>query len=187
MDLRPAPLPGMWVAHTLARRDERGSFSRVFCAEACAAIRPDLRFVQVNHSVTARRGTVRGLHLQRAPHAEAKLIRCLRGRVYDVAVDLRPDSPTYGRWHAVEMSEHNGVQVFIPEGCAHGFQAMEDDAQLLYQHTAAHVSGSEAGVRHDDPDLAIAWPLPVTLVSPRDAALPSFAEWSRPLHAGAVS
>ncbi|AKJ31000.1 dTDP-4-dehydrorhamnose 3,5-epimerase [Caldimonas brevitalea] len=187
MDLRPAPLPGMWVVHTQARCDERGSFARVFCAADCARIRPDLRFVQVNHSVTARRGTVRGLHLQRAPHAEAKLIRCLRGRVYDVAVDLRPHSPTYGRWHAVELSEHNGVQVFIPEGCAHGFQALDDDAHLLYQHTAPHAPGSEAGVRHDDRDLAIAWPLPAALLSPRDAALPSLAEWTRQCQEGALS
>ena len=179
VDVRRTPLPGLWEVHSEPRRDERGSFARVFCAEAFAPVRPDLRFVQVNHSVTAHRGTVRGLHFQRAPHAEAKLIRCLRGRVFDVAVDLRPDSPSFGRWHAVELSADNGVQVFIPEGVAHGFQALEDDAHLLYQHTAPHEPASEAGLRHDDPTLAVAWPLPVTLLSPRDRALPSWFELMR--------
>lgn len=172
MKLTPTPLHGMWTVQTPARSDERGRFARLFCSEAFATIRPDLRFVQVNHSVTAQRGTVRGLHYQTGAHAEAKLIRCLRGRVFDVAVDLRPQSPTFGRWHAVELTEDNNLQVFIPEGCAHGFQALTDDAHLLYQHTAAYAPEAEGGVAHDDPELAIAWPLPVSVVSERDRAHP---------------
>ncbi len=176
MKLLGTPLAGLWLIETAPRGDARGRLTRLFCADAFAAVRPGLRFVQVNHSITALRGTVRGLHWQRAPQAEAKLIRCLRGSVFDVAVDLRPGSPTYGRWHGVELSEHNEREVFIPEGCAHGFQALSDDAHLLYQHTAPHAPACEAGLRHDDPDLAIAWPLQVALVSARDLGHPLLRE-----------
>lgn len=176
MKLLGTPLAGLWLIETAPRGDARGRLTRLFCADAFAAVRPGLRFVQVNHSITALRGTVRGLHWQRAPQAEAKLIRCLRGSVFDVAVDLRPGSPTYGRWHGVELSEHNEREVFIPEGCAHGFQALSDDAHLLYQHTAPHAPACEAGLRYDDPDLAIAWPLPVALVSARDLGHPLLRE-----------
>jgi dTDP-4-dehydrorhamnose 3,5-epimerase len=132
-----------------------------------------LLFVQVNHSITRRRGTIRGLHLQRAPAAEFKLIRCLRGRVFDVAVDLRPGSATFGRWHALELSDENQRQILIPPGCAHGFQTLVDDCELLYQHSAAYRPDCEDGVRHDDPGLAIAWPEPVAELSARDAGLRS--------------
>jgi len=170
------PLRGMWVAQTSPRGDERGRLTRLFCADAFASIRKDLRFVQVNHSVTALRGTVRGLHWQRAPQAEAKLIRCLRGRVFDVAVDLRAGSPTFGCWHALELSDDNEREVFIPEGCAHGFQALSDDVHLLYQHTVAHAPACEAGLRHDDAEVGIAWPLPVAGLSKRDRHLPTLRE-----------
>ncbi len=176
MKLLGTPLAGLWLIETAPRGDARGRLTRLFCADAFAAVQPGLRFVQVNHSITALRGTVRGLHWQRAPQAEAKLIRCLRGSVFDVAVDLRPGSPTYGRWHGVELSEHNEREVFIPEGCAHGFQALSDGAHLLYQHTAPHAPACEAGLRYDDPDLAIAWPLPVALVSARDLGHPLLRE-----------
>ena len=176
MKLIDTPLAGMWVIETAPFGDARGRLTRLFCAEAFAAVRPGLRFVQVNHSVTALRGTVRGLHWQRRPQAEAKLIRCLRGSVFDVTVDLRPGSPTFGRWHGVELSAHNEREVFIPEGCAHGFQALSDDAQLLYQHTAPYAPDCEAGLRYDDPELAIAWPLPVARVSERDLCHPLLRE-----------
>jgi len=178
MKLSPAPLAGMWLVETTPRGDARGRLTRIFCADAFAAVRPGLRFVQVNQSVTALRGTVRGLHMQRAPQAEAKLIRCLRGSVFDVAVDLRPGSPSFGRWIGVELSEHNEREVFIPEGCAHGFQALSDDAHLLYQHTAPHAPAYEAGLRFDDPTLGIAWPLPVSLVSERDRRHPLWPEFT---------
>lgn len=172
MRFEATPLAGVWEITTQPRGDERGRLVRVFCEDTFAAIRPGLRFVQVNLSATARQGTVRGLHFQRAPSLEAKLIRCVRGRVFDVAVDLRAGSPTFGRWHAVELSAGNDRQLFIPEGCAHGFQALTDDVELLYQHTAAYDAANEGGVRHDDPSLAIPWPLPVTVLSDRDGALP---------------
>ena len=176
MRLDPASLAGMWIVQTQPRGDERGRLTRLFCADSFNAVRPKLRFVQVNHTLTKLCGTVRGLHWQRAPAADAKLVRCLRGRVFDVAVDLRPDSSTFGRWHAVELSQDNQRQVFIPEGCAHGFQTLSDDVEMLYQHTAAYSPELEAGLRHDDLQLAIAWPLPVALLSPRDQGHPSFSQ-----------
>lgn len=168
MKLQPTPIAGLWEVETAPHRDERGSLTRLFCAEAFAAARPDLRFVQVNHSITRRRGTIRGLHFQRPPASEWKLIRCLRGRAFDVAVDLREGSPTFARWHAVLLSADNQRQILIPPGCAHGFQTLADDTELLYQHSAPYAPGCEDGVRHDDPRLAIAWPEPATGLSPRD-------------------
>jgi dTDP-4-dehydrorhamnose 3,5-epimerase len=174
MKFHATPIAGLWEIETVPRGDARGSLTRLHCAESMAAIAPDVRFVQSNLSVTAARGTVRGLHFQRAPAREAKLIRCLRGRVFDVAVDLRDGSPTFGRWHAVELAGDNQRQVFIPPGCAHGFQTLEDDCELLYQHTAPHTPDCEDGVRHDDARLAIRWPLPAIGLSSRDLALPPF-------------
>lgn len=172
MNFEPAPLAGLHVVTTAPQGDARGRLTRVFCAQAFAAMRPGLRFVQVNLSRTALRGTVRGMHFQRAPALEAKLIRCVRGCVFDVAVDLRPASPTYLQWHGVELSEDNEHELFIPEGFAHGFQTLTDDVELLYQHTAPYAPASEGGVRHDDPCLAIAWPLAVTTLSERDRGHP---------------
>ncbi len=168
----PLPIAGAWAVHTQPRGDERGRLTRVFCAEELSVIRPQLRFVQTNLSRTTRQGTVRGMHFQREPALEAKLIRCIRGQVWDVMVDLRSNSPTFGVWHAVTLSQDNECQVFIPEGCAHGFQALTDDVELLYQHTEAYSPAHEDGVRHDDPALAIAWPLPITVVSERDRQHP---------------
>ncbi len=168
MQLQEAPLRGAWIVGTQGRGDARGRLTRVFCSDELAPIRPDLRFVQTNLSRTALKGTVRGMHFQRAPALDAKLIRCLRGAVHDVMVDLREGSPSFGHWHSVRLCEDNDTQVFIPEGFAHGFQALTDDVELLYQHTGHYRPEHEAGVRHDDPTLAIAWPLPITLVSDRD-------------------
>lgn len=127
---------------------------------------------QVNISRTEAVGTVRGLHLQADPHSEAKLVRCLRGRVWDVAVDLRPDSATYTHCHSVELSPEKGNALLIPEGCAHGFQVLEPGSELLYLHSGAWEPESEIGVRWDDPQLAIAWPLPAADLSARDRTLP---------------
>ena len=171
MNFEATPIDGVWEIETAPRIDERGSLTRVFCAEAFERVAPGLRFVQVNHSITRKCGTIRGLHFQRAPAAEWKLIRCLRGRVFDVAVDLREGSATFGRWHAVALSEDNQRQILIPPGCAHGFQALADRCELLYQHSDAWAPDREDGVRHDDPQIAIAWPEPVTALSPRDGAL----------------
>ena len=134
---------------------------------------------QVNHSVTSRSGTVRGMHYQLPPHAETKLVTCIRGEIYDVAVDLRPHSPTYLRWHAETLSAANGRALLIPEGFAHGFQTLTDDCEIIYCHSAPYVPAAEAAVRFDDPALSISWPIPVTIVSDRDRSHPLLATSSR--------
>ena len=148
--------------------DERGRFSRLFCEQAFAVIRPELHFAQINLSETRKCGTLRGLHYQQATAAEAKLIRCTRGRVFDVAVDLRQDSATFLSWHAVELAEDNDRGFFIPEGFAHGFQTLSDNVQLLYMHTVAWQPQCEAGLRYDDPRIGIRWPTAVTHISNKD-------------------
>lgn len=168
LKIEPTPLAGLAMVTGEPRVDERGRFVRVFCAEEFASTRPGLNFTQVNLSRTAQRGTVRGMHFQRPPAADAKLVRCVRGAVFDVAVDLRADSPTLLRWHAVELSASAESGIFIPEGFAHGFQALTDEAELLYLHTAAYAPALEGGLRHDDPRLAICWPLPARNLSARD-------------------
>ncbi len=168
MNLYPTPLAGLFEIEYTPVVDARGSFARLFCEQELAPARTSLHFTQINWSQTRRCGTVRGMHYQRPPAAEAKLIRCLRGRVFDVAVDLRADSPTFLHWHGVELSEDNDRALFIPEGFAHGFQSLTDDAHLLYMHTAPWTPACESGLRHDDPRLDIAWPVPVTQCSERD-------------------
>jgi dTDP-4-dehydrorhamnose 3,5-epimerase len=170
MIFQPTPIHGLWEITTAPRGDTRGSLTRLYCADEFEEITPGLRFVQVNHSITAQRGTVRGMHFQRAPALEAKLIRCLRGSVFDVIVDVRENSATFGRWHAVELTEVNQRQVLIPPGCAHGFQTLLDDCQLLYQHSAAYAPYCEDGLAFDDARVGIEWPLPVTEISARDRA-----------------
>jgi len=168
MKVHQTSLPDLYEIETSPHLDQRGRFTRIFCEQELAAIRPRLHFPQINVSETRHRGTLRGMHYQSPPAAEAKLIRCLRGRVFDVAVDLRAGSPTFLNWHAVELSEDNERAIFIPEGFAHGFQALTDDVQLLYMHTTPWSPGTESGLRHDDPSLAIVWPLPVLQLSERD-------------------
>ena len=154
--------------------DHRGSFLNGFRIHEPAfdLAWGDRPIAQVNLSRTKEVGAVRGLHLQAAPHGEAKLVRCLRGRVWDVAVDLRPESSSYGQWHGLELSPDRGNALMIPEGCAHGFQVLEPGSELLYLHSGAWVPQAETGVRYDDPQLAIAWPLPPLGLSERDLALP---------------
>ncbi|TDR48709.1 dTDP-4-dehydrorhamnose 3,5-epimerase [Tahibacter aquaticus] len=167
--LHPTPLAGLTVIESGSVSDTRGRFSRIFCEDELSALQAGLHFPQVNLSETCQRGCVRGLHFQYPPAADAKLIRCLRGRVFDVAVDLRARSPTFLRWHAVELDALSSLQVFIPAGFAHGFQALSDDVQMLYLHTARWSRAHEGGLRYDDPSLDIAWPLPPVQVSARDA------------------
>jgi len=164
------PLPGVRVVRRQRLGDSRGFLSRLFDADELRVadwVRP---VAQVNHTFTARRGTVRGLHFQYPPHAEMKLVSCLRGEAWDVAVDVREGSPTFLKWHATRLSADNGEALLIPEGCAHGFQALTDNVELLYCHSAAYDPGAESGLNPHDPRLSIAWPLPVTEVSDRDAA-----------------
>jgi dTDP-4-dehydrorhamnose 3,5-epimerase len=150
--------------------DERGTFLRHFCKDDLEPIIEDRSIVQINQSLTRRIGAIRGLHYQNPPHAEMKLIRCLRGRVFDVAIDLRSNSPTFLCWHAEELSQDNYRMLVIPEGCAHGFQVMEADSELLYLHTAAYTPSEESVIHHGDSRIGIRWPLPITDMSLRDQA-----------------
>jgi dTDP-4-dehydrorhamnose 3,5-epimerase len=172
LDLQPTPLAGLLEVHRLRREDERGFLARLFCDTTLRAHGWPGAVQQVNHTRTERAGCVRGMHFQHPPHAEAKLVSCLRGRVFDVAVDLRAGSPTFLHWHAALLSPDNGRALLIPPGFAHGFQALEDGCELLYCHSAPHVSGAEGGLHPLDEQLAIAWPLPVAELSARDRAHP---------------
>lgn len=172
MKVRRTDIAGVFVVEAAPIDDERGSFERLFCVHELEAVLGGRRIVQINRSVTRSVGTIRGIHYQRAPFAEMKLVRCLRGRVWDVAVDLRAGSATLLRWHAEELSPGACAMLVIPEGCAHGFQALEPEAELLYLHTAAYSRESEGGVRFDDPSLRIDWPLPPAITSSRDLGLP---------------
>ena len=162
------PLAGLMRVQRQCMQDERGFLARLFCAEELAVAGWQRPLAQVNHTRTLRRGCLRGLHFQRAPHAEAKLVSCLRGAVFDVAVDLRPGSTTYLQWHALTLSADNGCALLIPEGFAHGFQTLEDEVEMLYCHSTAYVASAEGGLHPLDERLAIAWPLPVSELSPRD-------------------
>jgi len=164
------PIAGVVVVETRTHQDTRGAFARLFCAEALAEVIGPRHIVQINQSRTLRIGAIRGMHFQHPPHAEMKLVRCIRGRVWDVVADLRADSPTFLQWHAQELDAESARMLVIPEGCAHGFQVLEAGSELLYLHTAFYTPSAEAGVRHDDPGLAIRWPLAATDLSPRDQA-----------------
>jgi dTDP-4-dehydrorhamnose 3,5-epimerase len=170
MIIHPTPITDLVVAESKSFKDERGAFSRLFCEQELSSFIGHRKIVQINHSCTAAEGAVRGLHFQHAPHAEMKLVRCLKGKVWDVAVDLRPHSPSYKRWYAQELSPLNAYMMAIPEGFAHGFQVLEPGSELLYLHTAFYKPESEGGVRHDDPALGITWPLLVTDISARDSS-----------------
>jgi len=162
------PLDGLVRIERQRLGDSRGFLARLFCAEELAHAGWHKPIVQIAHTFTARRGTVRGMHYQRPPHAEMKLVSCVRGEVWDVAVDMRAASTTFLIWHAELLSADNGRAMLIPEGFAHGFQALTDDAELLYLHSAAYAPGAEAGLNPLDPRLALPWPLPVGEMSERD-------------------
>jgi dTDP-4-dehydrorhamnose 3,5-epimerase len=166
----PTALAEAYVVRLEPRTDARGMFARAFCAREFAALGLETNLVQTNISVTAHAGTVRGLHFQRPPHEEVKLVRCVKGAIYDVMVDMRQGSPTRWQWFGAELSEDNGAAFYVPRGFAHGFQTLTDGAAVLYQVSAFYAPEAEGGLRYDDPTLGITWPRPVTDVSPKDAA-----------------
>jgi dTDP-4-dehydrorhamnose 3,5-epimerase len=171
--IKDLPLPGLKRVERRPLRDARGTFARLFCAEELRAAGWSGPVAQVNHSATARKGTVRGLHFQYPPHAEMKLVNCIRGEVFDVVVDLRRGSPTFLQWHAERLSADNGCALLIPQGFAHGFQTLADDAELVYCHSAAYAPAAEGGLDPRDARLAIGWPLPIAALSERDARHPA--------------
>ena len=179
MKVLHTPLAGVMVIETTVVQDHRGEFARLYCEREMESCVGGRRIVQANRSVTHARGTVRGLHYQRPPFAETKFIRCLRGRIWDVAVDLRAGSSTFRRWFAQELSAETALMLVVPEGCAHGFQVLEDGSELLYLHTAFYEKSAEGGIAPEDPALGIAWPLPVSGLSERDR---SFAPLTTDFH-----
>jgi len=159
---------GVTVISSEPFRDERGFFNRIFCQKELEVIRPGIMIAQINHSMTKQKGTIRGMHFQKPPHAEMKIIRCIKGSIFDVAVDLRKDSPTFLRWHGEILSAANMKALVIPEDCAHGFQSLEDDIEVIYMSTSPYCKKAEKGIRYNDPKTGIQWLLPVTVISEKD-------------------
>jgi dTDP-4-dehydrorhamnose 3,5-epimerase len=175
MRFKETELSGAWLIEPERIEDARGFFERSWCAEEFAAHGLDRRFVQCNTSYNRSKGTLRGMHYQAEPHAEAKLVRVTRGAVYDVAVDLRPNSPTFKRWIAVELSLENRKLLFLPQGLAHGFQTLVDDTEIFYQMSAPYHPESARGVRWNDSAFAITWPAAERrIISERDRSFPDF-------------
>ena len=174
MRFEETAIPGVVIVHAEPRADDRGAFARLHCPDEFAAARHRFAPAQTSLSRNPRAGALRGLHYQPAPHAETKLVRVTRGRIFDVAVDLRPESPTHRRWTAAELSADNLLALLIPEGVAHGFLTLEADTDVLYQISPRFEPGHEAGVRWDDPAFGIAWPAAPQLISPRDAGYPDY-------------
>lgn len=166
------PMAGLKLVERQRLGDSRGFLTRLFCDDELAAAGWHKPIVQINHTFTAQRGTVRGMHYQHPPHAEMKLLSCIQGEVWDIAVDLRAGSPTFLNWHAEKLTADNHRALLIPEGFAHGFQTISDNVTLLYCHNAAHHPDTEAALNILDPRLAISWPQAITVVSPRDAQHP---------------
>ncbi len=171
-DILETPLKGVKVIRRKPMMDGRGFFQRVFCADELSPLLGTKRIAQVNHSLTLKQGSVRGMHFQHPPHAEIKLVTCLRGEVFDVAVDLRGDSPTFLSSYAEILTPDNNKTLLIPEGFAHGFQALADNSEIMYFVTAAYDEAAEGGFHPEDPRLGVRWPLPVGGLSPRDLARP---------------
>ena len=174
MILRPLELDGAFIVEIEPHEDHRGYYARSFSTREFEARGLVGSFVEGGISHNARRGTIRGMHMQLAPHGQAKLIRCTRGAIYDVIIDLRDGSPTRGKWVAVELTPSEMELLYAPEGFAHGFQTLEDDAEVTYQLSAYHHREAEVGVRWDDPSFGIDWPIADVVISPRDQAFDDF-------------
>jgi dTDP-4-dehydrorhamnose 3,5-epimerase len=149
-------------------KDDRGEFGRIYCCEEFGRFIEGKKIVQVNHSVNKHKGTIRGMHYQQTPHLEAKMIRCIKGAVYDVIIDIRINSKTFLKWYSVELSAMNKKMLYVPEGFAHGFQVLLDDTELIYFHTGFYNKKSEGGISYNDPQLGIKWPLPPAYLTDRD-------------------
>jgi dTDP-4-dehydrorhamnose 3,5-epimerase len=180
-EIRATPLEGAVLLERKILGDARGFFERLFCTDELMEAFGNRSIVQINRSRTMCRGCVRGMHFQRPPHAECKIVTCLRGEVFDVAVDLRKNSPTYLSWHAEVLSESNHRSFLIPEGFAHGFQTLSESCEMLYFHSAPFVPEAEGGIHPGDPALSIAWPEEITEISPRDSLHPLIGSETDPM------
>lgn len=172
MKLFETDIAGVWISQANVHSDHRGTFHRLFCAHEEQQVIGSRRIVQINLSVTHSVGAIRGLHYQKPPMAEMKIVRCLRGRVFDVAVDLRKNSSTFLNWTAVELTPDNRRSFIVADGCAHGFQVLEKNSEVLYLHTAFYSPPDEGAVRFDEPRVGITWPLPPLDLSARDSKHP---------------
>ncbi len=174
MKFHKTPLDGAFTIELERRGDERGFFSRFFCEKEFAAAGLETRFPQINNSVSARKGAIRGLHYQLTPNAEVKVMRCVRGAMYDVIVDLRAGSPTYLHWFGAELTAENRTMMYVPRGFAHGFLSLTDEVEVVYMASAFYAPGSERGLRWDDPVIGIEWPIKPVEVSDKDRSWPDF-------------
>jgi len=172
MDFLPTFLDGVYTIQLSPFIDDRGSFSRLFCNHELSRIGLASEIVQVNHSVNKDKGTIRGMHFQYPPDAEIKIIRCIKGKVFDVVVDLRENSSTFLKWFGMELASEKYNMMYIPQGCAHGFQTLEENCELLYFHTAFYKPTSEGAIRFDDPMISIQWPLEPVNISLKDKSYP---------------
>jgi dTDP-4-dehydrorhamnose 3,5-epimerase len=174
MRFQPTELADAVLIDLDKRTDERGYFARTFCEEEFARVGLETRYVQANTSANPRAGTLRGLHYQVPPHAEVKVVRCTQGAVFDVIVDLRPQSPSFRRWQGFELDAASGRTLYVPKGFAHGYQTLVDDSEVSYLVSYPYTPGAEAGIRYDDPALGIDWPIGVSVISEKDAGWPPY-------------
>jgi dTDP-4-dehydrorhamnose 3,5-epimerase len=174
MNFRPTALAGAFLVEIEPNGDERGSFVRTWCGREFAAHGLVSDVVQCSLSTSPRAGTVRGMHFQRAPHGEVKLVRCQRGAIFDVIIDLRPDSPSYRRWQGFELTHDDHRALYVPKGFAHGFQTLTDDAEVFYQISEFYIPEASTGVRWDDAAFRVEWPLPITSIADKDRNWPDF-------------
>ncbi len=174
MEFTQTKLPGVFLVGLERREDDRGFFARAWCQNEAAKRGLNMRFVQSNVAFSRKRGTLRGMHYQEAPHAEVKLVRCTAGAVLDVLVDLRPDSPTHRQWVSAELSAANRMALYAPEGVAHGYLTLADQCEIVYETTAFFAPDAAKGVRFDDPAFGIAWPFAGTVISDRDRTWPDY-------------
>ncbi len=175
MRFHQTELPGAWIIDLAPVQDERGFFSRTFCTNELAALGLETNFVQHSMSFSAAKGTLRGMHFQAAPHGEVKIVECVRGAIWDVIVDVRPQSTGFGRWTSVELNAENRRQLYIPKGFAHGFITLTDAVEVRYLMSAFHEPSAARGFRYDDPGFAIVWPAPAIIVSDKDRRWPRFS------------
>ncbi len=176
MTFNLTPLEGSYLIDLEPFADERGWFARYYCRNEFSEIGHTKEWVQMNHSVSYKKGTIRGMHFQVQPYREIKMVRCVGGSVFDVIIDIRQDSPTFLQWFGTELSAVNKRMLYIPEGFAHGFQCLDDNCELLYHHSEFYQSGAEAGIKYDDPVIGIQWPLPVSVLSEKDGNHPSLTK-----------